>query len=203
MHFSCLNRLANRTNGALFTLLCFFLCTTVQAIAGAGYVPPPAADSLVFPASWEGDWAGKLDIFNAKGLVQRVDMEVNIHKIDTSATGRYTFGLMYGSRDKDWRPYELVPVAPEKGLWKVDEKSGIILESYLYGPKLLCWFVVNNSRVLCTYEKTDAHTMIFEVYSGTEVPVSITGNTKQGTEEIPEVKTYPFIVFQRAVLNKK
>jgi hypothetical protein len=109
---------------------------------------------------------------------------------------------MYGSKDKDWRPYELVPVNPAKGIWKVDEKNSILLESYLYGPKLLCWFVVNNSRVLCAYEKTDDRTMLFEVYSGMETPVSTSGNSKQGEEEIPEVKTYPFGVFQRAVLHK-
>ena len=32
---------------------------------------------------------------------------------------------------------------------------------------------------------------------------SSTGNTVQGEEEIPEVKTYPFSVFQRAVLKKQ
>jgi hypothetical protein len=156
-----------------------------------------------FPESWQGDWTGTLEIFNGKGLVQTVEMSVEIHKIDSSKEGRYTFGLVYGSRDKDWRPYELVPVNPEKGLWKVDEKSSIAMESYLYGPKLLCWFTVQGSRILCTYERIDEQTMLFEVVSGSETPVSTTGNTKQGEEEIPEVKTFPFNVFQRAKLVKK
>lgn len=51
-----------------------------------------------FPASWQGDWTGTLDIFNAKGKVQSVQMTVEIHKIDTSKEGRYTFGLVYGSK---------------------------------------------------------------------------------------------------------
>lgn len=160
-------------------------------------------DTLAFPASWEGNWVGKLNIYGEKGIRQSVDMQLEIHKIDTSLTGRYTFGLIYGSRDKDWRPYELVPVSPEKGLWKVDEKNSIVMESYLLGPKLLCWFVVQNSRILCTYEKTSDQTMVFEVFAGTEAPVSTTGNTKQESEEIPEVKTYPFGGFQRAVLIKQ
>ena len=66
-----------------------------------------------FPETWQGDWTGTLDIFNGAGKVQSVEMSVDIHKIDTSTQGRYTFGLVYGSRDKDWRPYELVPVSPE------------------------------------------------------------------------------------------
>jgi len=158
---------------------------------------------LSFPESWSGDWVGTLNIYNARGLVQSVQMTVEIHKIDTSTEGRYTFGLIYGSKSEDWRPYEIVPVAPERGVWKVDEKNSIAMESYLMGPKLLCWFVVQDSRVLCTYEKIAEDKMIFEVYSGMETAVSTTGNTKQGDEEIPEVKTFPFSVFQRAELNKQ
>ncbi|TNE54672.1 MAG: hypothetical protein EP344_14035 [Bacteroidetes bacterium] len=157
-------------------------------------------DTLGFPASWTGDWHGTLDIFNARGKVQSVPMWIEIHPIDTSTTGRYTFGLVYGSKTEDYRPYELVPVEPEKGLWRVDEKNSIVMESYQYGPKLLCWFTVQGSRVLCTYEKR-GDDMLFEVYSGAEKPVSTTGNTQQGEEEIPEVQTFPFNVFQRAVLQ--
>ncbi len=85
----------------------------------------------------------------------------------------------------------------------MDEKNSIAMESYLYGPKLLCWFVVQGSRVLCTYEKTAEDTMVFEVISGLETAVSTTGNTKVKEEDIPEVKTYPCSVFQRAVLTRK
>jgi hypothetical protein len=155
-----------------------------------------------FPASWSGNWKGTLDIFNGKGKAQSVEMTVEIHKIDTSTTGRYTFGLVYGSKSQDYRPYEIVPVAPERGLWKVDEKNSIAMESYLYGPKLLCWFVVEGNRILCTYEKIDAETMVFEVMSGKEKEVSTTGDTMQGEEKIPPVLTYPFSGFQRAVLKR-
>jgi hypothetical protein len=161
------------------------------------------ADSLSFPASWAGVWTGTLDIFSGKGKMQSVSMEIELLKIDTSKQGRYTFGLIYGGRDKDYRPYELVPVDPSKGLWQVDEKNSIVMESYLYGPKLLCWFTVESARILCTYEKTDDNTLVFEVFSGKETPVSTTGGTKQGTEDISIVKTYPFSVFQRAVLKRK
>jgi hypothetical protein len=178
------------------TLLCF-LCFSIPS---AGW---SQSEHTTFPDSWQGDWNGTLDIFNGKGKVQSVEMTVEIHKIDTSKEGRYTFGLVYGSKEQDWRPYELVPVAPEKGLWKVDEKNSIAMESYQYGPKLLCWFTVQGSRILCTYEKTDEKTLVFEVMAGAETAVSTTGNTRQGEEEIPEVKTYPFGAFQRAILKRK
>lgn len=176
-------------------LLQIFICCTSSVVLSQS----PASN---FPESWSGDWKGTLEIFNGKGKVQTVEMTIEIHKIDTSREGRYTFGLIYGSKEQDWRPYELVPVAPDKGIWKVDEKSSIMMESYLYGPKLLCWFVVQGSRVLCTYEKTSEDSMVFEVVSGLETPVSTSGNTKQGEEDIPEVKTYPCSVFQRAVLKR-
>lgn len=162
-----------------------------------------SAASAQFPETWQGDWSGTLDIYNGAGKVQSVEMTVEIHKIDTSTQGRYTFGLVYGARDKDWRPYELVPYSPETGIWRVDEKNSIVMESFLMGPKFLCWFVVQKSRVLCTYEKVDDSTMIFEVMSGLEANISTTGNSTSGGEDIPEVKTYPFSVFQRAVLKKQ
>jgi len=183
------------------------LCLSIVFIQNLAAQTSPASHDTaqVFPASWQGDWSGTLDIFNAKGKAQSVEMTVEIHKIDTSKEGRYTFGLIYGSKAQDWRPYELVPVAPEKGVWKVDEKNSIAMESYLLGPKLLCWFTVQGSRILCTYEKTSDDTMVFEVLSGPEKEVSSTGNIRRGADEedIPEVKTYPFGVFQRAVLKKK
>lgn len=164
--------------------------------------PTPMSDSLPFPASWAGNWAGSLDIYSVKGIAKTIPMFLEINKIDTSSTGRYTWGMVYVSKEKDWRPYELVPVEPTRGLWRVDEKNSISMESYLFGAKLLCWFVVEGNRILCTYEKTDANTIVFEVMSGKENAVSTTGNTKQGEEDLPEVKTYPFQGFQRGILKR-
>lgn len=161
-------------------------------------------DSLnQFPASWTGTWSGHLQIYSPTGPRPGVDMSLEIFPIDSSTQGRYTFGIIYGDKSKDWRPYELVPVAPEKGLWRVDERNSIVMESYLTGPKLLCWFVVSGNRILCTYEKTDERTMVFEVMSGKEKPVSQTGNSVHEGEEIPEVQTFPFSAFQRAVLTRQ
>ncbi len=187
----------------LFSILILSFFSFPPAFGQAEVAKPGNSQLSIFPESWAGNWNGTLDIFNGNGKVQSVEMTVEIHKIDTSSEGRYTFGLVYGSKEQDWRPYELVPVAPEKGVWKVDEKNSIAMESYLFGPKLLCWFTVQGSRILCTYEKTSDDTMVFEVISGTETAVSTTGNTKQGEEEIPEVKTFPCSVFQRAVLKKQ
>jgi hypothetical protein len=160
------------------------------------------SDSLPFPQNWQGTWSGKLNIYNAKGVAQTIDMSLEIHKIDTSSVGAYSWGMMYVSKNKDWRPYELIPIDASKGHWKIDEKNSIIMESYLFAQKFLCEFTVEGSRILCTYEKIDDKTMIFEVMAGKDTFVSTTGNTTQGTEKISEVKTFPFSGFQRAVLMR-
>lgn len=183
-----------------FWLLCFF-SLTAQAQT---FSEPTRIPGAPFPESWTGNWSGTLDIFNARGKVQSVPMTIEIHKIDTSSENRYTFGLIYGSKEADWRPYELVPVNPDKGLWKVDEKNSIVMESYLFGPKFLCWFTVQGNRILCTYEKTNDTTIIFEVVAGLETAASTTGNTQtESGEEISEVKTFPVTAFQRAVLTRQ
>lgn len=177
----------------LFLLVCFLGC----------FAAVSAQDTLSFPASWAGIYQGKLEIFQGSRMVQSVDMSIEILKIDSSTTGRYTFSLIYGSKSADFRPYELVPVQPERGIWKVDEKNGIAMESYLHGAKFLCWFVVQDNRILCTYEKQADGGILFEVISGPEKAVSTTGDLKQGEEEIPVVKTYPVAVYQRAYLQKQ
>jgi hypothetical protein len=158
------------------------------------------SDSLPFPQGWQGIWSGKLNIYNPKGVAQTIDMSLEIQKIDTSSVGAYTWGMMYVSKSKDWRPYELIPIDASKGQWKVDEKNSIIMESYLFGQKLLCEFTVEGSRILCTYEKIDAKTIVFEVMAGKDTFVSTTGNAKHGDEQISEVKTFPFSGFQRGIL---
>lgn len=90
-----------------FSLLAlYFSLSVVQLLA-------QVATTSSFPADWIGSWSGVLNIYGPKGLVQSVPMQLEIHPIDTSKEGRYTFGLIYGPKEQDWRPYELVPVMPD------------------------------------------------------------------------------------------
>lgn len=186
-----LDIITTMTRSFLFFLLILVINTSAKS----------QATQPSFPASWSGNWAGTLQIYQPNGIAQSIPMGLEIHPLDTSSEGRYQFGMIYQTKEKDWRPYELVPVNPQRGIWRVDEKNSISMESYLYGNKLLCWFVVEGSRVLCTYELVGEE-LIFEVMSGLETAVSTTGNTVQGTENIPEVKTYPFNGFQRGILKR-
>jgi hypothetical protein len=187
--------LSTKINMNRFLVVLHFFCLSSFTSFGQ------SSAEATFPGSWTGNWSGTLDIYQVNGIVQSIPMGLEIHPIDTSKEGRYQFGMIYQSKEKDWRPYELVPVDPKRGVWKVDEKNSIAMESYLYGNKLLCWFVVEGNRILCTYEHTGEE-LLFEVLSGKETPVSTTGNSVQGTETIPEVKTFPFNGFQRGKLKR-
>ena len=53
-----------------------------------------------------------------------------------------------------------------------------------------------------TMEKQDDNTMLFEITSGSDTPVSSTGNQIFQGDTIPVVKTFPIRVVQKAVLKR-
>jgi hypothetical protein len=173
----------------------FFSCTTKKVIV--------VKEKVDFPASWSGNWLGTLNIYSVKGLAQSIPMEIEIVKIDTSEN-RYVCALIYGEdKIKGRRNYELVIKDPSKGLYVNDEKNTIAMESYLIANKLYCYFSVMGNFLTTTMEKKDADTMLFEITSGSDTPVSKTGNQIFKGDTIPEVKTFPIRVVQKAVLKKK
>ena len=158
-------------------------------------------DINTFPESWLGNWVGDLHIYKENKLVQTIPMELEMAAIDTS--DHFVWAIIYGE-DKiaGRRSYELEVLDAEKGIYRVDEKNSIKLESYLFGNKLFSQFSVMESQLLCTYEKV-GDKMIFEIISGSINPISITGKEMINEEEIPEVKTYPITVMQKATLVRK
>ena len=98
--------------------------------------------------------------------------------------------------------YVLKIVDKEKGLNIIDEKNSILIESYLFDNKLVSWYTVGKSFIQATYEKRESE-IIFEIFAGGREPVSVTGGTKVGEEDIPIVETMPYNVMQRAVLTRK
>ncbi len=157
-------------------------------------------DSLPFPQSWLGDWEGTLKIFKDNKVVQNVPMELELAQMDSSAN--FTWAIIYGEdKETGRRPYELELIDTDKGQYRIDEKNSILLESYLYGNKLLCWYEVMGSQILSIYEKR-GDKIIFEIIFGSSEPVSITGDQKYQGEDIPAVSTFPIGGYQRAVLTK-
>lgn len=179
-----------------FIGLCLFFaaCKTTEKTA---QTPP----KTVFPTDWFGTWAGTLNIINAKGVAQSVPMKLVIGKTDTA--GIYQWNIIYGEDEvKGLRPYLLRTIDAARGVYLCDELNSIKMESYLLGSRLFCSYFVAGNFITSIEELQPDGTMLFEIIFGKEKPVSTTGNTKNGEEDIPEVRTLPVVINQRAILKK-
>ncbi len=149
-----------------------------------------------FPEAWAGEWEGPLEIFNAKGKTMEIYMGLDILPIDSST---YTWTIIYGEgENRQERKYEIKKGSEGEGHYIVDEKNSILLDDYLLGNTLYSRFEVMGSLLLISYEKL-GETIIFEVISGKNDDLKTTG----GQDSIPEVKSYPIKISQKAILKRK
>ncbi len=126
-------------------------------------------------------------------------MELHVHPIEGS--DRWTWTIVYGEGEKRApREYELLALDPEKGLYEVDEKNGILLKGYVIHNAFYGLFSVQGSLILDKYErKGDA--LEFEIISGQLGQGRMSGDTVlTGNDTIPPVMDYPLRVMQRALL---
>ncbi len=153
-----------------------------------------------FPDEYLGKWAGTLRIFNGEGLAQELPMQ--LHILPTDSTERYTFTLIYGvDTIAGKRPYELVVLDREKGLYLIDEKNSIQMEAYYIGGKLWQNFEVQGT-VLYTVLWREGDALVWELSVVSSTPVRTSGGRLHEGEEIPEVKAFPVNGVQRARLAR-
>lgn len=164
-----------------------------------GCVSLTAQDLGSFPKSWQGEWKGMLEIFGPQGKVNQVAMELHILPTDSAD---FTWTIYYGE-DKaiGKRDYLIRLVDEKKAHFEVDEQNSIFLDAYLLGGKLVERFEVQGNMLLATTELAGEE-LIFEILSGQLNEPRITGGETQGEETIPEVKSYPVHVRQKAVLKR-
>lgn len=145
---------------------------------------------------------GELEIFNSKGLTQKLPMELHILPIDTS--DNYSWTIIYGE-DKvaGKRDYEIVPVHPEYGLYQVDEKNSIVIEGNLIGNAFYQRFEVMNTMLLSVVERISEDKLSWSIISGGAKEVSTTGGETIDNEEIPPVSAYSVLSVQKAILVKQ
>lgn len=155
-------------------------------------------ENISFPEDWSGRWQGDLMVYSGLGLQDQLKMELIIEPIPS--TDNYTFTIVYDTGlDISKRNYELILVDKEQGLFIVDEKNSILIESYFIGGKWFQRFDVAGSSLTCTIEQQGKN-LIWEITSGKSEKISTTGD--KNIEGILEVNTYPVGVYQRAVLTK-
>lgn len=155
-------------------------------------------ESISFPEDWTGRWKGDLKIYSGLGLQDQLKMELIIEPITNSEN--YTFTIVYDNGlDLTKRNYELIVVDKDQGLFLVDEKNSILIESYFIGGKWFQRFEVAGNMLVCTIEMQNKN-LVWEITSGKSEKISTSGDIN--IEGILEVNTYPFGVYQRAVLSK-
>lgn len=185
-----------------FYFLSFFIVlTSISCIGKKAFdqkVEDQRIESISFPEDWTGRWKGDLKIYSGLGLQDQLKMELIIEPIVGSEN--YTFTIVYDTGlELTSRNYELIIVDKDQGLFLVDEKNTILIESYFMGGKWFQRFEVAGNMLACTIEMQDGN-LVWEITSGKSDKISTSGDTN--VEGILEVKTYPLGVYQRAVLTK-
>jgi hypothetical protein len=157
---------------------------------------------ISFPEEWLGIWEGTLNIYNHQNILQSIPM--TLENLRTDTTDIYQWVIIYGEdKIKGKRDYILKTKDKSKGHYVVDEKNGILLDAYVLENKLISHFEVMGNQLTSIYERQEEK-MVFEIIVNKSVPSLVSGNIKsEGQEDIPEVKSYPIIGYQKAVLSRK
>jgi hypothetical protein len=153
-----------------------------------------------FPESWEGNYEGELQIFGVDSVQMKLTMKLDVLKKTDSI---YQWKISYDVFDKeDIRDYELVLVDRKKGIFKIDEKNTIMIDSYYRMGLFTSFFEVNNAIIISSYTKSHDG-ILFELIASKSNNPTITGDAKFNNEDIPPVKSYLVNGRQRALLLKQ
>jgi len=149
-----------------------------------------------FPESWIGSWKGNLEIYAPDGKVkQTVPMEIQINTLNEEK--KWQWKIIYNTTDI--RNYELVEVDATKGKFYIDEKNNILIDVAVFGNKTFSNFEVQGFTIFDTHTLID-DTIVFELNTSQSKDTRTSGD---GTEEIPTVKSFPQIGYQKAILKKQ
>lgn len=147
--------------------------------------------------SFLGHWKGKLQWMVAGKPTKEFTMQLIVVSADTA--GQYTWQIIYGdSATQDNRPYLLKPVDTATGHWVIDEKDGIVLDSYIHGNSLHGAFTVMGNTIVDNYT-VRGDEMNVEFFS---IKLDQKNRSGKGTEETPFVDSYKISSYQAGVLKR-
>lgn len=154
------------------------------------------AQNSSFPQSFAGNWKGKLQWIVTGKPTQEFTMQLKVFPSDTAS--QYTWQIIYGDDNKDNRPYLLRSVDTVKGHWVIDEKDGILLDSYVHGNCLQGAFTVSGNTIVDNYCIEDGKLKV-EFFS---IKLGDKKQSGKGTEDVPYVDSYRISSYQTGVLTK-
>ena len=144
-----------------------------------------------FPKSWEGVWKGACVLVRGGKTAMEFPMELHVEKRE----GHWTWKVVYGAgAQRQVRPYELRATGEN---WVIDEKNGIVIDSYFENGRLHSRFDVMESSIQATYrrrgDELDVSLVTFDAK-----PVRRSG----GQDRIPKVAAYELRAVQRGTLKR-
>ncbi|MEO7530868.1 MAG: hypothetical protein ABIS69_05635 [Sediminibacterium sp.] len=151
-------------------------------------------NSNAFPQLFIGNWKGKLQWMVAGKPPQTFTMRLIIQPADSA--GQYTWQIMYGDSSNDNRPYLLKPVDTAKGHWIIDERDGILLDSYVHGNSIHGAFTVQGNTIVDNY-RVENDQLFVEFFS---IKLANKKTSGKGTPETPFVESYQIGSYQVGTL---
>jgi hypothetical protein len=150
--------------------------------------------SAQLPRKWIGNWSGTMHLFSHGELVDSVAVSFVVRPLSQNSS--YTWKMEFNfATMRTVQDYTLHVRDAAKGLFVIDEGSGIELACSLVGDKMYSLFEVQNTMFSVCYElKGDE--LIFEVTSGNQDPPTGGGVTTYSAKNLQRV------VFRRAPLNE-
>ncbi len=159
-----------------------------------------AISQETFPASWQGNYRGELQIYGVDSVAMNVVMQLDINKKTDSI---YQWKISYNLKDKeDIRDYDLLLVNTKNGIYKIDEKNTIVIDSYFKSNIFTSFFKVMDTFIVATYTKKE-DSIIFEIISADGKNITSTGDSEFEGETIPKVDSYMVNGRQKAILIKQ
>lgn len=164
----------------------------------------PNESSYPFPEAWLGTYKGDLHIMGTNKVVQRIPMQLSLTDLDSAGCVDWDLRYRISSDNEDIRRYILLPEAPEKGHYLLDERNSIQLKIQFYYDELVSIFEVADAQLTVRYQKINNRQILFTVHSSNLTRVLESGNdTTAAGEYISPARSYQVVGVQRAILTKE
>lgn len=162
------------------------------APATGSATPTPLSDD------WVGNYEGELEIFDGSGKsVGKTPMRVEVGATDDGSPR--PFRILYGEPGKaPVRDYQLVATGEAANHFLNDEKSGILIDTYLVGDTLYSQFEVGGARVDSRFQMTREGLKSEMVTYG----VTAQRDTRPSFDSSFIVRAYPLQGVQKAMLKR-
>ncbi len=147
-----------------------------------------------FPQSFIGNWKGQLQWLVAGKPAQQFTMVLGIQPAEIA--GQYTWQIIYGDSVIDNRPYILKPVDAALGHWIIDERDGIVLDSYVHGNAIHGAFTLQGKTIVDNY-RVEKDQLFVEFFT---INLKDKKRSGKGTEKTPFVDSYRMGSYQMGTL---